>query len=58
MSVDRIILIDWNYCDPDLVRLSYSDDSILFVRKSDFDRVFGYIISADKSAIVRDFSIT
>lgn len=37
------------------VLLQYSDDSEFFIRKSDFDRCFGAIVSASKDDVKRDF---
>lgn len=49
-------LKNWNYVG-EKVRLAYDDGSEVFVSKTDFDRAFGCIVSAPKSAIVRDFDI-
>lgn len=54
---ERIYLKDWNYEGSDKVRLVYSDNDIVFVSRTDFNRAFGAIINADKNAIVRDFAI-
>ena len=54
---ERIYLKDWNYEGSDKIRLVYSDNDVVFVSKTDFDRAFGAIINADKNAIVRDFAI-
>ena len=35
----------------------YSDEDIVYVKKVDFDRAFGAIVSAEKHEIVRDFAI-
>ena len=35
----------------------YEDDTDFYVRKSDFDRAFGCIVSGEKNAIINDFSI-
>lgn len=53
---DSIYLKNWDY-DGDKVKLEYQDDSIVYVKKTDFDRAFGCIVSATKSEIVRDFAI-
>ena len=39
------------------VRLVYEDNDIVYIHKSDFDRAFGPIISADKNDVLRDYSI-
>lgn len=52
----KVYLKEWNY-DGDKVKLEYKDDSILFVKRSDFDRAFGCIVSASKDVIIRDFAI-
>lgn len=49
-------LKNWNYAG-EKVRLVYDDGSEVFVSKTDFDRAFGCIVSAPKSAIARDFAI-
>ena len=41
----------------DRVRLLYEDETEVFVRKSDFDRAFGCIVSGKKEDIFRDFAI-
>ena len=38
-------------------RRLYSDKDIVYVKKVDFDRAFGAIVSAEKHEIVRDFAI-
>ncbi len=53
---DSIHLKKWNY-EGDKVKLEYQDESIVYVKKIDFDRAFGCIVSAAKSEIVRDFAI-
>lgn len=53
----KVYLQDWKR-DGDRVRLLYQDGSELFVRYEDFNRAFGCIVSADKSAVRRDFAIT
>ena len=40
------------------VRLTYSDDTELFVSAVDFNRAFGCIVSAPKAVIMRDFAIS
>ena len=46
----------WNI-EGDKVRLTYKDGTDIFVKKTDFNRAFGCIVSAPKSDIVRDFAI-
>ena len=41
-----------------VVKLLYTDGDVLLIRKSDFDRAFGPIISGSKDQIRRDFAIT
>lgn len=52
----NVYLDKWNY-DGDKVRLDYKDGSTVYVKKTDFDRAFGCIVSATKSEIIRDFAI-
>lgn len=42
----------------DRVRLTYEDDTEFYVKKTDFDRAFGCIISGEKEPIKNDFSIS
>lgn len=56
MGNNKIYLADWDY-DGDRVKLLYQDDSILYVKRTDFDRAFGAIVSAEKKDIIRDFAI-
>lgn len=56
MGNNRIYLADWSI-DGDRVKLVYSDEDIIYVKKVDFDRAFGAIVNAEKHEIVRDFSI-
>lgn len=51
-----VYLENWNI-EGDKVRLTYKDGTDVFVKKTDFDRAFGCIVSAPKSDIVRDFAI-
>ncbi|MCR5636213.1 MAG: hypothetical protein K6F76_03415 [Clostridiales bacterium] len=51
-----IHLKSWEIED-DRVHLIYEDDTDFYVRKSDFDRAFGCIVSGEKNAIKNDFSI-
>ena len=54
---ERIYLSAWVPEGEDKVKLIYSDDEIVFVKKTDFDRAFGAIISAEKDDVIRDFAI-
>ena len=47
MGNNRIYLTDWSI-DGDRVKLVYSDEDIVYVKKIDFDLAFGAIVSADK----------
>ena len=47
----------YEWVDGDRVKLVYSDEDIVYVKKVDFDRAFGAIVSAEKHEIVRDFAI-
>ena len=48
---ERIYLSAWVPEGEDKVKLIYSDDEIVFVKKADFDRAFGAIISAEKMTL-------
>ena len=52
-----IFLKEWSYAGEN-IRLVYEDGSELFVSKVDFDRAFGCIVSASKSAVEKDFAIS
>lgn len=54
---NKIHLKNWTPEGPEKIKLTYQDGSILYVKKPDFDRAFGAIISADKEAIERDFAL-
>ena len=54
---ERVYLSVWVPEGDDLVKLLYSDDDVVYVRKTDFDRAFGAIIGADKEAVIRDFAV-
>ena len=56
MGNNRIYLSDWSI-DGDRVKLVYSDEDVVYVKKIDFDRAFGAIVSSEKHEIVRDFAI-
>lgn len=56
MSDSRIYLTDWN-CDGNRVKLVYSDEDVVYVTKTDFDRAFGAIVNAEKHEVIRDFAI-
>ena len=51
-----IYLKDWNILG-DKAHLLYDDGTELLVKKSDFNRAFGCIVSATKAAVTRDFAI-
>lgn len=53
---NKIHLKKWE-SDGSQIKLTYEDDSVLYIKKSDFNRAFGAIISADKEVIKRDFAI-
>lgn len=53
---DDARMVDWKQ-DGEFVNLFYSDHDVLKVNKSDFNRAFGAIVNATKSAIVRDFAV-
>lgn len=54
---ERIYLSVWVPEGEDKVKLVYSDDEVVFVKKEDFNRAFGAIISAEKDDVIRDFAI-
>jgi len=54
---ERIYLSVWVPEGEDKIKLVYSDDEIVYVKKEDFNRAFGAIISADKDDVIRDFAI-
>ena len=53
-----IHLKEWVVENQNKVKLTYEDDTVLYVNKTDFDRAFGCIISADKSDVIRDFALS
>ena len=53
---ERINLNAWTDMG-EKVQLGYTDGTILYVRKTDFNRAFGPIISASKEEVIRDFAI-
>lgn len=53
----RIYLSAWAYDGKDKVKLTYSDDEVVLIKRTDFDRAFGPIISAEKDDIIRDYAI-
>lgn len=57
MSKRNKKLVDWKVTSPDKVTLYYSEGENLVVSKTDFDRAFGAIVSADYDAVKRDFAI-
>lgn len=54
---ERIYLSVWVPGGEDKIKLVYSDDEIIFVKKEDFNRAFGAIISAEKNDVIRDFAM-
>lgn len=52
----EIHLRDWKP-EGNRIRLIYQDESELFVRREDFNRAFGCIVSAEKDAVLRDFAV-
>lgn len=54
---ERIYLSVWVPEGEDKIKLIYSDDEIVYVKKEDFNRAFGAIISAEKDDVIRDFAI-
>lgn len=46
----------WNMINGKTVKLTYEDD-VLFVKKDDFNRAFGCIVSATKDIVKRDFAV-
>ena len=54
--MNTIHLKSWKI-EGDKVRLTYDDDTEFFVKKADFDRAFGCIISEEKEPIKLDFAI-
>ena len=53
---ERIQLNAWTDMG-EKVQLGYTDGTILYVWKTDFNRAFGAIISASKEEVIRDFAI-
>ncbi len=54
---NKVYLDNWKPMDNGTVKLTYKDGEEVYVQKTDFDRAFGAIVSADKDAVVRDFAI-
>lgn len=54
--MEKIYMTDWKQ-DGQYIDLTYSDNEIVRVTKTDFDRAFGAIINATKDAVVRDFGL-
>lgn len=52
----RVSLLDWKY-DGDKVRLLYVDGTVLFVRKSDFNEHFGFVVNVDKDCVRRTLDV-
>lgn len=53
---ERITVKEWQI-EGEKVKLTFSDGTNTYVKKADFDRYFGAIVSADKDDVVRDFAI-
>lgn len=56
MTDERICVKEWKH-DGERTRLVFSDGEVVFVKKTDFDRAFGCIVSAEKHEVIRDFAI-
>lgn len=54
---NKVYLDNWMSMDNGTVKLTYKDGGEVYVQKTDFDRAFSAIVSADKSAVIRDFAI-
>lgn len=52
----RNFLIKWERTG-ERIRLEFLDESILYVKKQDFDRAFGCIINLTKEQVQADFAI-
>ena len=52
----KIQLKEWQYAGM-YVKLTYEDDSVLYVRRKDFNRAFGCIIGLTKVQCKRDFAV-
>lgn len=50
-------VISFRYVSDDTVVLSYNDASEVKVKKVDFERAFGPILSLPKENIIRDYSL-
>jgi len=57
--VKKNVLKDWHimYGNEGKVALEYEGKQTLIVRKSDFDRAFGTIISADYEEVKKEFAL-
>ena len=53
---NRIGLSSWNIVG-EKVRLAYSDGSVIYVSREDFNDSFVYIVNVDKESVMRDFVI-
>lgn len=54
----NVYLKDWRINNTEAtVELIYSDETIINVRKKDFDRAFGAMVNASKADIIREFAI-
>lgn len=54
---NNIYLKNWNLENDGRVKLTYRDGAVLYVKKTDFDRAFGPIVSATKDVVAREFAI-
>ena len=52
----KIQLKEWQF-DGVYVKLTYEDDSVLYVRRKDFNRAFGCIIGLTKMQCECDFAV-
>ncbi len=52
----KIQLKEWQF-DGVYVKLTYEEDSVLYVRRKDFNRAFGCIIGLTKRQCERDFAV-
>lgn len=54
--MDDVRLKEW-VAKGDYVYLAYWDNDVVTVRRSDFDLMFGLIVTSLKSVVVRDFAV-
>lgn len=57
MSSSKIMLKSWEKVNNAKIKLTYEDDSVLWVGVDDFNRAFGCIVSASKDDVEKDFAI-